>query len=77
MKKIGFKNILKIAFHAIVLIAAFVLGFLVVVKGVKFDFLDFLTKEESKSIDVVETEVSNEQLDKVAAKLLTLYTKNK
>ena len=63
MKKIGFKNILKIAFHAIVLIAAFVLGFLVVVKGVKFDFLDFLTKEESKSIDVVETEVSNEYLE--------------
>ena len=61
--KMGAKNIIKICFHAIVLIAAFVLGFFVTVKGVKFDFLDFLNKEEPKTLDIVETEVSNEYLE--------------
>ena len=61
--KMRIKDIFKICFHVITLIAAFVLGFFVVIKGVKFDFLDFLNKEEPKNIEVVETEVSNEYLE--------------
>ena len=56
-------NILRILFHLIVLIAGFVLGFLFIGKGVRFDSL--LGKKEAavEEQDPVETEVTSEYFE--------------
>jgi len=58
MKRLDSKNILRISFHVVLLGAAFILGFFVVAKGVKFDF-----KKKPVQQEVVKTEVVYEYLD--------------
>ncbi len=58
MGKLDRKDIARISFHVVLLTAAFILGFFVVAKGMKFEF-----KKKPVDVDIVQTEVSHEYLD--------------
>ena len=57
------KNVFKFIFHTFVLIVGFVVGFLFIGKGIKFDFFDKKEKPTEEVIVDVETEVSSEYFE--------------
>ena len=57
------KNVFKFIFHTFILIVGFILGFLFIGKGIKFDFFDKKDKPDTEVVVDVNTDVSSDYFE--------------